>query len=56
MNNYIQKAQVLGYFYERNYYLNSEDAPNGYIKEDYTKLLEHYNIPLEIGKNKNTDF
>jgi hypothetical protein len=52
VQNYIQKAQVLGYFYERDYYLNSEDAPNGYVKEDYTKLLEHYNIPLEIGKNK----
>jgi hypothetical protein len=54
VENYLQKAQVLGYFYERDYYLNAEQAPNSYEKQDYTQLLEHYNIPLEIGKNKSS--
>ncbi len=52
VENYIQKAQVLGYFYNRQYYLNEETAPNAYHKTDWSKLLEHYNIPYEIGKNK----
>jgi hypothetical protein len=54
VENYLQKAQVLGYFYERDYYLDAEQAPNSYEKQDYTQLLEHYNIPLEIGKNKSS--
>lgn len=52
VENYIQKAQVLGYFYNRQYYLHEETAPNAYYKNDFSKLLEYYNIPYEIGKNK----